>query len=612
MGIIAISWREDRAELAKAAFEAACREFERIKQVSVTAAFIGKQFAIAHAERTSLPGTGVHDDESECVAAACGWWYDPDAPSARTLADLSRSWRVDHNHPTTDRLEGQYVVVFGNKATGELVVSRDPMAAIPLYATERDGISWSCTSSLVLARATSAKLNTKALRAIFSSGVILAPHSAFVGIDRLHAGQQLRLVAGTMRETQEWSPFRAAMQHQNIAEAAERGLDLLRTSWNKMSETWERISCDLTAGLDSRLVVAVAAANESNFGTTVFGHEADTDVVIATEIAERFGWQLDAVDVPADWGARRWEYFRRGIELSDGEFAGSSLDKTLLVKELSLPNYDAATGGVGGEFYRDFFWQQELLNIGKTSKLNMERLLTHRFYLRPPRASLFREDWFNEFRNDIRHTAQHLIDQEPSALNTAKLDLLYLWKNSGGYARIGGAVANVMPSPFLLLGRRLYDFSAGVDWRFRTDGKLVREMIHQCHPGLASMRTWYGGSARPFSPLRIGDLAKFHSRRIKRVISKLGMMTIKHPIFPEPADRRMNPQHDADFIEILDSEGLLDVANLQTVGLYSKPGLVSLMQECRQPGFTDHRSLYAVVSIEHLCRYAGATYDESF
>ena len=229
--------------------------------------------------------------------------------------------------------------------------------------------------------------------------------------------------------------------------------------------------------------------------------------------------------------------------------------------------------------------------------------MRYRFLFRgSPRMDLFRQDWSSAFKADLTLTASQIANLEPDALNTAKLDALYLWKNSGAFARLGGAVANMMPAPFALLGKELFDFSAGVDWRYRLRGKLIRHMIHRAHPKLAAFPTWYGGSAAPMSLTRPLDVGNFYLEGFKKLVRKIGTVTIKRPIFRDPCARHPTPSHDQDFVNLLASEGFLDVNNLQTTGLYDENGLGELLNSAREHGFKNHGELYAIVSIEHLSR----------
>jgi hypothetical protein len=63
------------------------------------------------------------------------------------------------------------------------------------------------------------------------------------------------------------------------------------------------LTCGLTGGRDTRLVVALALAAGLDVDYYTSGHESDVDVVIARELADEFGLRHELVTprVPADW-----------------------------------------------------------------------------------------------------------------------------------------------------------------------------------------------------------------------------------------------------------------------------------------------------------------------
>ena len=216
--------------------------------------------------------------------------------------------------------------------------------------------------------------------------------------------------------------------------------------------------------------------------------------------------------------------------------------------------------------------------------------------------SLFRKDWRADYINDQAQTAQQIVDMEPEALNTAKLDALYLWKCSGSLARYAGAINPLIASAFPLLGRDLFEYTVGLPWRYRIRGRLVRQMITLAHPELAAMPTWYGGSAEPVRITRPRNYLPYAAGAFKKLIRKFGQLTIKRPIFRQPCERKLNPLANTDFVSVLDRKGFLDLDNLRTVGLYDTDGLREFLATARQGEFHEFRQLYAVVTVELLSR----------
>jgi hypothetical protein len=349
----------------------------------------------------------------------------------------------------------------------------------------------------------------------------------------------------------------------------------------------------------------VAAITSQGFGVqvTVSGHETDLDVTVARHIADHFEWPLKHFSEPAAWGQQRWELFKQGVALAEGELSGSAIDGTIRVKLALCDLFDAALCGGGGEIYRDFFWQQEFLKIGTTSNVDLLRLFRYRFFFSgSPKMSLFRKDWRADYINDQTRTAQQIVDMGPEAMNTAKLDALYLWKCSGSFASYAGAINPLIASTFPLLSRDLFEYSAALPWRYRIRGRLVRQMIVLAHPELAAMPTWHGGSAEPMRITRPCNYLPYAAGLFKKLVRKFGQVTIKRPIFRLPCERKQNPLVNKDFVSVLDREGFLDIENLRTAELYDADGLREFLSAARKCDFLDFKQLYVVVTIELLSR----------
>jgi hypothetical protein len=265
--------------------------------------------------------------------------------------------------------------------------------------------------------------------------------------------------------------------------------------------------------------------------------------------------------------------------------------------------FEASIGGHFGELFRDFFWQQEFMRVGRTSRLDIARVLKYRFFFSSrPEMRLFSSDWREQYKLDQISTVQQIIDGAPDALNTSKLDAVVIWKESGHAGRWTSAMAPIIASPAPLATRALIEFTISVPWKFRIHGNLMREMIARLAPDLASVPTWYGGSALPISFGNPREYSKYTVGKAKKFVRKVGQLTIGHPIFPDPAARTSPPQWNADLVRQLKNEGFLQVNNLRSASLYHLPGLRQLLQEAERPGFANAASLFTVISIELVCR----------
>jgi hypothetical protein len=203
---------------------------------------------------------------------------------------------------------------------------------------------------------------------------------------------------------------------------------------------------DLTAGLDSRLMVAgICKGDGDRLSVTVNGAPDHVNVQIAHRAAKQFGWDILPFSALKNWGFQRWPFFQQAVGLSDGEHTGSGIDKTLYLKRAIREAGGVAVTGGGEELYREFFWRQEFFNIGRTSELNIPRLIKYRFNFKATyEKSLLAKDWYPEMLAGDIATLKQITDLAPDALNTAKLDAIYIWKRGGHGGRYRAAMLPVV------------------------------------------------------------------------------------------------------------------------------------------------------------------------
>jgi hypothetical protein len=597
-GLVAACWREDREEQAQRRFARARAAFVRIKELACNTELESPGFKVA---RFASPGSTCPDVVvgRAAVAAAAGWWYDDARDEAATLRALADGTAAPE---LFDRLQGQYLVLSFDLRTRTTRAAGDRLGLFPIYVADDDGVAWISTSAAALAAALKRALDRQALAALFMGDAIRSPRSAFVGIRRLAMGEEATLRDGRLTVARTWVPFFAPRRVRSLDDAVDEGVAILQRTCAEIRRRWPRWVADLTSGLDSRLVLAAMAA-PGDVHTTVNGPEQHLDVRISRQISQSLGWTLHGHHVPADWGARRWQFFRRGVGLAEGELDGAALDRTIDAKLSLAPHFDAALSGGGGELLRDFFWQQEFVWRGRTTRLDVARLLRYRFFFAPARdVGLFDERWQRAYVDEQARQVAGIVALAPEALNTAKLDAIYVWKSSGHIGRYQGAAFPLIASPMPLATSALLAYASSLPWRLRVHSLLARALITRLHPRLAAMPTCYGGSARPLSLARAGDLARYGGGAARKLVRKLGQVTLGRSLLGDTTSRPDDPRWERDFVRVLECEGFLDAGNLRTRDLYRSDGLERLLGEVRRGELGNVRALHALVSAEWLAR----------
>jgi len=615
-GLIACSWSVDTQDRALSLFEKTRAGYGRLQGLECSSEESGPGWRVARFAGQKSPHPVVMRSRGEELSVGVGGWcFHPGRPynSWPAIVDELSTASPNGRENILDRLQGQFAVAVADRKEGEIVVSGDQLGAYPFYTMEKDGIAWASTSAIVLAYAVRPKLDLVALRALFMDESVRSPGSAFEGIRRSYVGERHTLKNGRLQTRTVWSPFRETVAWKR-SDAVDYGIGLIAESCRRMEEAWPRWVSDLTSGLDTRLLLAVAARGRKVLDTTVNGSSQDLDVIIARRIAERYGWPLLHIESPGDWGETRWAFFQRGVALVDGEKPGHAIDRTIRAKEILRESYDAAIGGAGGEFFRDYLWQQEPTTTGKTSEVNVRRLVRLMFTAHShPDMNLFRSDWRGQYNEDQIRRVREIIDVEPDALNTAKLDAVFLWRGNGHNGRYGGAIFPVIAAPFPLLTAKITEHGFSIPWRFKLKTNFERHLITRAHPDLASVPTWYGGAARPITLRHPLQYAQFHFNLATKMYRKIGRLLTKSASFAAPTARHTLAAWDTDFVKILGGEGFLDAGNLVTRDLYNTEYLAVFLKQANREGFKSFGQLYTIVSIELVCRLCGIVPDgESF
>jgi len=608
-GLLAACWKRGRLEQARELFAQARDAYTRLKGLPCTSEMEDGECLLARLPASSSPYPEIYRDPvSGVITAAAGWWYDPDTPEDRVpcLSDFAVCWRQE-KHAVFDRLQGHYLILALEPREGELAASVDRLGVFPVYVARSDGIAWLSTSSLALAAALRPELDLQALAALFMDNLVRGPRTVFQSIRRLQIGEQVTFRDGRMNTSQHWSPFRKPGGYRKIEEAADDGIDLLRRACRRAQNVWPRHVCDLTSGLDSRMLLAAMAEPDIPISVSVHGDDDNIDVTVAKMIARRFGWPLEHMTRGPDWGQIRWNFFKRAVALGDGEWSGGVHDKLVRTKYHLKKMFDVSIGGGGGELFRDFIWQQEFLKIGRTSTLDIPRLIRYRFFLRPPAdMSIFHGDWRSEYVADQVQTMERIVAAAPDALNTAKLDAIYLWKYAGSVGRAVGALYPVITTLHPPMTAALIEYALTVPWKFRIRSQLARQIITRAYPELAAMPTCYGSNAKPLSIRRPLQYFPHAVTAGKKLIRKFVHVAFGRTVF-QPIQEPARPEWRRDLVSVLESERLLNPDNLRSAELYQADGLRRFLVSARAEDFSAFSQLSALLSVELICEHCGIT-----
>jgi hypothetical protein len=607
MGLLATSWKDGREERAMAVFKETAAAFDNFSGVALG--------PVAKADNFCLTGL-VGDDnsvrlcrgfggQSQLSVAYAGWvgWWENGRGSRATAREIAERCAQSTNDALRN-LFGHYGLVIGDSRTQELIATADHPGFFPLYYAQEPGIVWISSSALCLAKALNRRLETHAALGLFLSAQVRSPRSAFDGVRRLGAGEQLTVTRGTPIFSSTWSPFTTTSEYRCIEDCADAGSDILTRTCSSIERSFNRPVFDLTGGLDSRVVVSASSNTIKRPQVFVTGPRDDLDVRISENIAEGLGWEWNYLPTPYDWADNRWNFFRKAVFLNDGEIPGHMGDRVIFGKTWLSRRFDGSITGSLGELLRDFFWQQQLTGLGKTSQLDLTHVFRYRFsanFLKLP-PELFQSDLLEEYVSSEIATANTIVSKEPDSLNTMKLDALYLWKNSGHFGRFLGSSTSVLTTIAPIGLRPMVEFALSVPFRYRLRGNLIRHMITRQNNTLARYPTTYGVSAEAHSMIRIDRHIQHGLYFLSRAIKKARQIVTQNPLLSIGSGADAVTLEDKQFRMRLNDLGYLHASNLVSAPLFNAEGLEVLLNQARLGRAVSPNHLYALATIEMVCR----------
>lgn len=151
----------------------------------------------------------------------------------------------------------------------------------------------------------------------------------------------------------------------------------------------QKISVDLTGGIDSRLIATILKYFKVPF-EAVFSLDSGTEeeAEIVKEVANALGVNVHFL---------KSEEIQREIELQELFEMGDGLYDVLALKSLkntqqwrSRNGFKYVITGIGGELYKDFWWQQDFPFYQK-GRANLKRLVNNRMY-----PLILKDEWLGD------------------------------------------------------------------------------------------------------------------------------------------------------------------------------------------------------------------------
>ena len=148
-----------------------------------------------------------------------------------------------------------------------------------------------------LARALGLGLNPHGVQEFLARNALLAPTTMIAGLRRVDVGEHISYRAGTLAHGEHWNKYEPEADYRSVREAADAAVVVDRVA-RYAAVAGGPVVCDLTGGLDSRLIASAAEAAGLKPAVTVNGPPAREDVRIAHRLASAMQWEMKYFNTP--------------------------------------------------------------------------------------------------------------------------------------------------------------------------------------------------------------------------------------------------------------------------------------------------------------------------
>lgn len=536
-----------------------------------------------------------------------------DGPSLDPAMILSALRRNDVN--SLLRYEGNFASCAWDERSGRGYFFNDQVSQMNLYFIQQEDGLYVSTSALRLARSLKLGLDPVAVQGLFAQGVVQCPESMFKGLRRLNVGEMLVYEGGQATVANVWHLIHQGPHLRPRSEAVLRLKDVLKDRFRRYSQaiSGAGIVCDITAGYDSRLVVATCLNLDLNVALTVNGPEDAVDVQIAHKIAEAVGRKIYHFDtstmIPED--------IERDLQLrllyrTNGELPFTEIYRHSLTRPILAEHFALHFTGTGGEMFRYYPWSQEFLGIGRRRLANVDRMLRYRYLPKSqPMTEVFCRNWYPDFKERVHERLLDICKSLPNTLTTEQIDSAYMWKKTGDSTAYRSCLHNFLPTANPIVTAGVLETAASIHWPLRLTSHLQRQIISELCPALSEVETGYGGLVGSAGIKGLRAESKQVINRAQKLFGKLDKMLLGdgyRGIFvkPKPDQYGSRDRIPKTF------ESLLQPGEMRSERLYNSDVLASCFRGPNSSLALPKQLVARMATVELLCRELNFEPDAQF
>lgn len=553
----------------------------------------------------------VEDDVTGSWLIAIGTVIEPGENDPQgNLHNLLKSY-LQRGEAIFSELDGHFGLVIYDGRVDALLVVSDPFGFISIFYGEANNRIFVSTSALAVARAVESKPNSFAARYFMVYGTLIGERTLWQDVQRLTAAQVLKITtAGVTQHTYWRFELDETIHKLPLQKSVDCVIDSLSQTMQRGLYREEGGWLSLTGGFDSRTTAAMMQHNQLPFKTYCHGPQDARDVHLAAYISQKMGWDYEYFPLPDDWGQERADwlwYTTNQIDALRDIFKQSRIIREQTIK---ANQFGVSYWGYGGELYRGYYWKQEFFNIGKSSLVNYDRFLDLRIMPLDYPILQGADHWKATLRDDLKTQFMAVGEQNPSWLNTIKLDLVskYLEYGLSGTTMSGVLGLQRVIAPFNLKSGVETVMSVNPKWR--TQDRLFRLMLERVNPALSAIETADGGPALPMRLTNAYKFVPYWLNITEKLLWRVGRKVFRKSLWRKrdhgPAGQSYpEAQWRRDTLNALADQGLLDPTKMRAIGLYDPKQLQQLLEQAQQDNFKNEALLGRILALEMALHTVG-------
>jgi asparagine synthetase B (glutamine-hydrolysing) len=443
-----------------------------------------------------------------------------------SIIEFEKNLNVEKLEDSINKLKGNYFISIFSKQTNTNYCFIDNSGVFDVFYSF-DKISTSFLDLVKLENLSADDLNVNAVIEFLNLGAIHQARTFFDTIKKIHFDEIILFSSsGDMK----------------IINKKLAALDVSKNIMNKedflnyfkdmaLSLKNNKLSVDLTGGIDSRIMVTLLSHNHLEFETSVAGSDGDPDIEIAKKVAKSINRPLQITSREAYLDSEKINglfYFCDGLYDVLNTYSAFKNHQDRKKRDINL-----IISGVGGELFKDFWWLQDFPSYSK-SRSNIERLFNTRIAPIKIANSILSDEFKianSQFvPNTLENLRQFIADQ-----NTKTYDKIYYYFKMQTHAgRLITISTNYINSYAPLLEIDLVRYGYHLPRIKRFFNNFHREIITRTNAEVARIETTEGGmSISSESKYLLKDRVIYLKDKSKRLTKKLGQRFFKKTFFAE-------------------------------------------------------------------------------